>query len=327
MRFRSDNVPSRRRAWPTAGKRVLVAMILRALALLCATLFGAAAQAADPTNDSIEQLAQLLAMRRNVLLGEVHDNAGQHALRLHALQRRLDAGERPALAFEQFDRDRQDDIDRVRKQQPRDAAAIAALGAPGWNWKLYTPFLQLALDYDLPIVAANLSRTDAMHVSSDGWNALFDTAERERLGLERLPAKLLESHERAVAQGHCGLLPPEAVSALARAQIARDIVIARAIEPYLRSGVVLLSGNGHVRRDIGVPIWIAPSQRMDLLSVGLLERGGDATPQSLSDEYDAIVLTAAAERPDPCEPLRRRLAPKPDAAAQDDEAAATSGRR
>jgi uncharacterized iron-regulated protein len=303
-------------------------VILRTLALLCTTVFGAAAQAADPTNASIEQLAELLGVRRSVLLGEVHDNAEQHALRLHALQRRLDAGERPALAFEQFDRERQADIDRIRKEQPRDAAAIAALGAAGWNWKSYTPFLQLALDYGLPIVAANLSRADAMRVSSDGWNALFDAAERERLGLERLPAKLVESHERAVAQGHCGLLPPEAVAALARAQIARDIIIARAIKPYLRSGVVLLSGNGHVRRDIGVPIWIEPDQRMDLLSIGLLERDADTTPPlALSDEYDAVVLTAAAERPDPCEPLRRRLAPRAQDAAQDDEAAATTGRR
>jgi len=297
------------------------------MALSCVAVFAAAGQAADPTNTSIEQLAELLAIRRNVLLGEVHDNAEQHALRLLALRRRLDAGERPALAFEQFDRERQTDIDRIRKEQPGDVAAIAALGAPGWNWKLYTPFLQLALDYGLPIIAANLSRADAMRVSSDGWNALFDATERERLGLERLPANLIAAHESAVAQGHCGLLPTDAVSALARAQIARDIVIARAIEPYLRTGVVLLSGNGHVRRDIGVPIWIAPEARVDLLSIGLLERDGNIPRQALSDEYDAIVLTAAAERPDPCEPLRQRLAPKPARAAQDDEAAATTGRR
>jgi uncharacterized iron-regulated protein len=317
-----------RQRWrPTARIRAEEAVIFRTLVLLCTTVFGAAVQAADPTNASIEQLAELLATRRNVLLGEVHDNAEQHALRLRALQRRLEAGERPALAFEQLDRERQTDIDRIRKQQPRDAAAIAALGGPAWNWKFYTPFLQLALDYGLPIVAANLSRADAMRVSSDGWNALFDAAERERLGVERLPANLVESHERAVALGHCGLLPPAVVAALARAQIARDIVIARAIEPYLSSGVVLLSGNGHVRRDIGVPIWIAPEQRRALLSIGLLERDGDTAPQALNDEYDAIVLTAAAERPDPCEPLRRRLAPRPERAAQDDDAAATSGRR
>ena len=100
-----------------------------------------------------------MATRRNVLLGEVHDNAAQHALRVAALRRLVEAGARPAIAFEQFDRQRQADIDRVRREQPGDAdALIAAAGARNWEWKYYRPFVQLALEYDLPIVAANLSR-------------------------------------------------------------------------------------------------------------------------------------------------------------------------
>ena len=42
-----------------------------------------------------------------VLLGEVHDNAAQHALRLQAFKDLLATGARPALAMEQLDRDRQ----------------------------------------------------------------------------------------------------------------------------------------------------------------------------------------------------------------------------
>ena len=45
-----------------------------------------------------------------VLLGEVHDNAAQHALRLRAFEALLAGGARPALALEQFDRNRQADI-------------------------------------------------------------------------------------------------------------------------------------------------------------------------------------------------------------------------
>jgi len=53
------------------------------------------------------------------VLGEIHDNAAQHAVRAQALEQLLQAGLRPALAFEQFDRERQSDIDRVRKQPAR----------------------------------------------------------------------------------------------------------------------------------------------------------------------------------------------------------------
>ena len=39
-----------------------------------------------------------------VLLGEVHDNPVQHGLRLEVLRRAFEAGWRPAIAMEQFDR-------------------------------------------------------------------------------------------------------------------------------------------------------------------------------------------------------------------------------
>ena len=53
------------------------------------------------------------------LLGEVHDNAGHHRMRLDALRRAFDAGWRPALVMEQFDREWQADIERARRERPR----------------------------------------------------------------------------------------------------------------------------------------------------------------------------------------------------------------
>jgi uncharacterized iron-regulated protein len=39
-----------------------------------------------------------------LLLGEVHDNPAQHALRAEALRQLVLHGARPAIGFEQFDR-------------------------------------------------------------------------------------------------------------------------------------------------------------------------------------------------------------------------------
>ena len=92
-----------------------------------------------------------------VLLGEVHDNAAQHALRLRAFEGLLAGGARPALALEQFDRNRQADIARALAQTPRpdaDALIAAAGGAKGWHWPYYRPFVELALQHGLPIIAA-----------------------------------------------------------------------------------------------------------------------------------------------------------------------------
>ena len=95
--------------------------------------FAATALDADP-----DALARAMAGKRVVVLGEVHDNAKQHALRLSALKALVASGARPALAFEQFDRERQGDIERARRERPRDADYLIAQagGAPGWHWAI-----------------------------------------------------------------------------------------------------------------------------------------------------------------------------------------------
>ena len=100
-----------------------------------------------------------------VLLGEVHDNPVQHGLRLEVLRRAFEAGWRPAIAMEQFDREHQSDIERARMERPLDANYLIEKAAPdhgksindGWNWEYYRPFVALALQYDVPLLSANLS--------------------------------------------------------------------------------------------------------------------------------------------------------------------------
>ena len=256
-------------------------------------------------------LAEAMSGHRVVLLGEVHDNAGQHALRAAALRRLVASGARPAIAFEQFDREHQGDIERARRERPRDADYLIeqAKGDPSWNWKFYRPYVALALEYDLPVVAANLSRDDAIQVAIAGWSAVFDGATVRALGLDALPVDLQRKQEHEIAVGHCNLLPPEALLPRARAQMARDIVMARSIRPFAERGVVLLAGDGHVRRDIGVGFWLPPAMARDAISIGLLEANDDASAPEAAAHFDAYVVTEAAERSDPCEELARHMRP------------------
>jgi uncharacterized iron-regulated protein len=278
----------------------------------CIAWFSAAAIAtAAPVAIDPNPAALVEAMQghRVVLLGEVHDNAAQHDLRAAALRQLIVAGARPAIAFEQFDRDRQGDIERARRERPRDADYLIAQakGAGDWNWEAYRPFVALALEYDLPIIAANLSRRDAMRVAADGWPSMFDAAARGELKLDALPANFQRSHEDAIAVGHCNLLPPEALPAQARAQIARDIVMARSITPYADRGAILLAGNGHVRRDIGVPFWLPANAARAAISIGVLESNDDGSVPESAEDFDAYVITKPAGRADPCKGLAQRL--------------------
>jgi uncharacterized iron-regulated protein len=266
------------------------------------------ASCATPSPLDSDRLAAELARRPVVLLGEVHDNVVQHRIRAEALRRLLEGGARPAIAFEQFDRERQGDIERARREQPPEGGSladhvIAQARAPkdSWDWTRYRPFVELALQYDLPIVAANLSRSAAARVAREGPNAVFSEAERIELGLDRFD-DIVAKHEQVVQVGHCNMLPKSALPGLARAQIARDAVLARSLRPYLARGVILLTGNGHARRDIGVPRHLAAEDQPRVWSIGLLEEG----TEERTTLFDVAFVSPQQDRPDPC----AALAPK-----------------
>jgi len=245
-----------------------------------------------------------------VLLGEVHDNPVQHALRLEVLRRAFEAGWRPAIAMEQLDREHQIDIELARKGRPLDADYLIEKAAKehgqsmnGWNWEYYRPYVALALQYGVPLLAANLSRHDAQKLIVLGNSAVFDDSMERLLGLDRQRPALLEAQENEIDAGHCHALPREHLPAMARAQLARDAVMAGVLREHGAQGVVLLAGDGHARRDIGVPAWFDPATLARVFAVGFLEGGEPAPPASA---FDAVVITDAAPRPDHCATLRRR---------------------
>jgi len=254
------------------------------------------------------------------LLGEVHDNAEHHRQRTVILRRAFEAGWRPAVVMEQFDLDRQADIERGRGDRPRDAKhLIAQAGASrGWQWGDYEPLVALALQFDLPLLAGNLPRAQAARVMRDGHEAVFGAERTRELGLDQKPdAAWQAAQEHEIDTGHCGALPRSTWAGMARAQFAKDAVMAQLLRQHAARGAVLLAGNGHVRRDIGVPRWLPDRAPQSLLAVGFVEFGGEPIA---ADQFDAVVITARATRPDPCEAFRARPArPGVQASGFDDE--------
>ncbi|MEO8938395.1 MAG: ChaN family lipoprotein [Burkholderiaceae bacterium] len=264
--------------------------------IACCMLTGACASTIDESS-SVTRVVAALQSRPVALLGEVHDNVEQHRIRAEALRIVLADGARPALLMEQFDRERQGDLDRALAKPdatPDSVIAAATSGSTamqGWSWPLYRPYLALAIAYHLTIVAANVSRADTRAIVQDGLRAGgFDDA---------VPDDILRVQTAAIVAGHCGMVDAAQASRLARAQFARDQFMARAIEAHSANGAVLLAGNGHVRRDIGVPRWLNPATRARSLSIGLLEADDPNVAA-----FDVVIVTAAQSRPDPCEGIR-----------------------
>lgn len=274
-----------------AARPSLVLLLLFPLLLLA----GCASSLAGPTG--LQRLVAAMRSQPIVLLGEVHDNAAQHTLRARALGEHLAAGARPALAMEQFDRERQADIDRAIASPTASPDAVIAAGAPdaaarrGWDWELYRPYIALALEYRLPIVAANVSRADARRAVQGGLASLgFDPV---------IPPDVAAAQAQAIVDGHCGAIDVVQARALVASQVARDQFMARAVQAHAARGAVLLAGNGHVRRDIGVPRWLDPAWRGRSVAIGLLE---EAHPDPAA--YDLVLVTPAQPRSDPCMAMR-----------------------
>src|SRR5439155_17655469 len=135
---------------------------------------------------------------------------------------------------------------------------------------------------------------EAMHVAIKGWPAVFDARTRNELKLDALPADFRRKQEEVIAIGHCNLLPREELPARARAQMARDIVMARSIRPYVDRRVVLLAGNGHARRDIGVRFWLTTEEQGGAVSIGVLERNHNGSAPDDAVDFDAYVITERA---------------------------------
>ena len=132
--------------------------------------------------------------------------------------------------MEQFDSEYQPAIDAARAAGA-DAEALADAGhfdRKGWNWPLYWPLVQFALDRGWPLAAANLSRAEARAIVADP----------ARSGLPPAPA-VTKALERDIIDGHCGAAPePKRLAGMVEAQRARDVRMAS----VLKGPNVLIAG-------------------------------------------------------------------------------------
>jgi len=111
---------------------------------------------------------------------------------------------------------------------------------------------------------------------------------------------VIDAHLDAVFVGHCELVPRDRLGPMVDVQAARDASMAAAMLRH-PDGAVLIAGRGHVRGDVGVPLFLnrlAPQARV--ATVGLNE-GGTGGPFNWTRAFPA------PEREDPCKVLRKRF--------------------
>lgn len=236
---------------------------------------------------------QRAAASRYILLGEMHDSEHHHAGQLAMLQALAQRGVAPALALEQMDAANQAALSAAQASGVKDPEALADAGKlnrKGWRWPMYKAAIAFAAQRQWPLLAANLSRSDARDIA---------------MGKEAPTVPAIDGAQRAlmesdIVQGHCGQRPEQArLSGIVLAQRARDVQMAQALDS-IKGPVVLIAGAGHVRTDRAVPRYLAEPRRALAIAFVEVDNGRPAPRDYDAAGFDLLWFTPATPRPDPC---------------------------
>jgi len=243
---------------------------------------------------------------RIYLLGEVHDNPHGHNLRLELVMQLMGKNQKPVVAMEQFDRENQQALDLALTSCQDVDCVLAKVATPGWNWLFYKPYVQLALDKKITLVAANLSNTDVRKVMTQGFSSVYSPLEIAEYKLAQLPMHLLNDQRKSIQEGHCNMLPIQAIDPMVRGQIARDVWMANVVNNVKNQMVILIAGNGHVRKDAGVFQWLTRENKPITQVHGYVEQAD----KSDANWYDHVHVIPTIEREDPCRVFEKNRSKK-----------------
>jgi uncharacterized iron-regulated protein len=266
-----------------------------------------------------------------LLLGEVHDNGDQHALRAHLLDAFATELARrgrpaPALVFEHIRTEQSAALAPTptptsvdARERARDLLSRLHWDKSGWPAAdLFLPIFEAAIARALPILPGHPSRAEVRDVARRGLEALPNETVA-RLGLDvPLPEPLQSALLDELEASHCGLMPRTAFTNMALAQRYRDAHLAASLAAAASryGAAILLAGNGHVRTDRGAPrdlARMAPERKIVAVAFIEVEDGavdaGSYVPRDPSGvpAADYVVLTPRAARADPCEAMRAQF--------------------
>lgn len=237
-----------------------------------------------------------------LLLGEQHDAAEHQQIEQQVLANLAQRGVLAAVALEMADAGTS--TASLHPSSSDEQVRLALHWSDkAWPWSAYGPPVMTAVRAGVPVLGANLPRARMRDSMAD---SKLDAA---------LPGPALKAQQQDIRTGHCNLLPEAQITPMTRIQIARDISMASTLSQAAVPGkvVVLLSGNGHADRFLGVPQHLGHDLRVKIIR---LQAGPDAGDQASA--FDMLWVTPALPEKDYCAELKEQFGGKgsPGAAAK-----------
>lgn len=273
--------------------QVLICVIFSGIALQawCAELI---IETATQANISQTQLIERLQQPALILLGEVHDEPLHH-LRRASLIEAL-AHLKPVVVAEQFEANQHVTYTGQLAQD----LTRAGFDQKMWDWALYSPLFSVLEKNKVTLMGGNLSIDAVRAISKQGASATPKALD-EMISQANLTATGEMQLIADLEAGHCGHLPKQYVPNFILAQRARDASMLNTMLDVNHKPVILLAGNGHVRKDYGIPTLLLSSAQTHV-SIGFLQLDSLTPDQVLAyrQQYDYVWLTGAVNHDDPC---------------------------
>ncbi|MDW3095425.1 MAG: ChaN family lipoprotein [Gammaproteobacteria bacterium] len=266
----------------------------------------------DKTWISVKELSANIRNEQIILLGETHTNPDHHVGQAGIIENWLSTEIKSALVFEMLAYDDwkqflnpEFTLEQLHQTLEEDSGR--------WDWELYAPILEVQIKHQLPIVGANLTRTQLDEYSSGELCNIT----RDKYTIEL--CDLFSSEEESIIQqlifdAHCGYLPLEHTQPLLRIQVAKDASFALSLANIASTHkVALIAGAVHVRKDIGVPVHLQ-SMGKQSVSIAFLNVDPDKMQveqyidqADLNQQFDYLYFTPSERNQDPCVEFAEQL--------------------
>jgi len=250
-----------------------------------------------------------------LLLGERHDNLVHHQHQTWIIKQLQQARRQASVAFEMIDDQQGNLLARHRVTSVEQMIAILEQIRNHWDYEhRYKDLFAQVIAAGYPIMPANLNRQRLKQIVQHGEDKL-PPAYKKMLVQAPLPLAQMKSLQQEIKQSHCNMLDDEASNKMILAQRVRDAVIAHSLTKNRAPVKVLIAGAGHVRKDRGVPLYLArQAKAARILTIGFAEVSAGANGVAHYTErwssnklpFDFVWFTPQVERHDLCAKFKAR---------------------
>lgn len=193
---------------------------------------------------SFTMLLKRLSGYQYILIGEEHNVAAHHQIEQYLIQQLAKREPLSGVVFEMFEVEQQAAISATQSQaqQLSPAQIKTAIQWRKWDWNLYKDLIVISLKSTTPVLAANLSEVEIQQLMA-GAAPLNGSVSVTPLVRTQLGQLIQAQHK----------IDTDVLNRMVDVQQFRDRRMAEKLH-YLPASGVLIAGNNHVRKDLGVPL-------------------------------------------------------------------------